>query len=314
MSKLFADYPSLEMLAARIHEVWPEHDKYVAKSLDDRPPEVMAISDQIASCALKFAAQAGGGASGLCEDYRFLCEQIVMPEEMYFRRHNRYRLSSFADAERECYANKPLMTRYMNGLLVSNVIWRNHALAISSYALEFLPSLKKGSVLLEIGPGHGLFLYLAANTASVASAHGWDISPASVDRTRKILDLLEVARPVTLSLTDLFDAKSGKDGPLFDAIVMSEILEHLEAPVEALKLASAWLRPGGSIWVNVPANSPAPDHIFLVHSPEHARELVREAGLEVFASHAFPMTGSTLERARKEKLAISCVVIGRRNA
>ncbi len=93
---------------------------------------------------------------------------------------------------------------------------------------------------------------------------------------------------------------------------MSEILEHLEDPSAALKAAMKWLKPGGTIWVNVPANSPAPDHIFLVESPEHACEIVRAAGLAVVASKGFPMTGATLERARKHKLAISCVVVGRK--
>jgi hypothetical protein len=73
-----------------------------------------------------------------------------------------------------------------------------------------------------------------------------------------------------------------------------------------------WLKPGGTIWVNVPANSPAPDHIFLVNSPEHACDIVRSAGLEVVHSQGFPMTGATLEKARHRKLAISCVVVGRK--
>jgi trans-aconitate methyltransferase len=124
------------------------------------------------------------------------------------------------------------------------------------------------------------------------------------------LHALGVDRPADLTLQNMFEAPASDRR--YDSIVMSEILEHLEDPVAALKAASAWLRPGGTIWVNVPANSPAPDHIFLVQSPEHACELVESAGLEVVGSHAFPMTGATLEKARKRKLAISCVVVGRK--
>jgi len=95
---------------------------------------------------------------------------------------------------------------------------------------------------------------------------------------------------------------------------MSEILEHLEDPVAALKAASKWLRPGGCLWINVPANSPAPDHIFLVNNVEHAAQLARDAGLEVVDSKAFPMSGTTLEKAIKRKQAVSCVVTTRKPA
>jgi 2-polyprenyl-3-methyl-5-hydroxy-6-metoxy-1,4-benzoquinol methylase len=306
----FAAFPSLKALTARLLERWPDHADYVGKSFVDRTPDVMATSERIATCVLKLAASMRGGLDGLCDDYRFLCEKIVLPEELHFRRNNRYRLSSFADAMVECYANAPFMARYMNGLLLSNVLWHNHACAISSYCMDYLPALRAESDHLEIGPGHGLFLYFAAVCPQVATASGWDVSPTSIAHTRTALHDLGVERPVDLVLRNLFDAQPDVASRRFDSIVMSEILEHLEDPVAALKAAAAWLKPGGKIWVNVPANSPAPDHIFLFESPEHACDIVRAAGLEVTASHGFPMTGATLEKARKRKLAISCVVVG----
>jgi len=310
--KDFSAYPSLNALTSHLLTLWPEHEDYVAKSFEDRPPDVVATSEQIASCVLRLAEAGPEGRDSLCNDYRFLCEKIVLPEELHFRRHNRYRLSTFGDALRECYDNAPFMARYMNGLLVSNVIWHNHACAISSYAHEYLPSLRSGSDHLEIGPGHGLFLYFAAACPKVATVSGWDVSPTSIQMTRRALSVLGINRPANLTLQNMFEASAGQSADRFDSIVMSEILEHLEDPVAALKAAATWLRPGGMIWVNVPANSPAPDHIFLVQSPEHACDLVAAAGLEVTKSEGFPMTGATLEKARKRKLAISCVVVGRK--
>ena len=307
-----AAYPSLHVLIARVLALWPEHEIYVHKSFDGRAPEMMSVSEDIAACTLKLAATVDGGLDALIADYRFLCNDIVLPEEVHFRRHGRYRLSAFADAMQECYANAPFMARYMNGLLVSNVIWHNHAAAITAYVKHYLPSLKDGSDHLEIGPGHGLFLYFAAISPRTATITGWDVSPTSIEHTRDALKTLDVRRPVDLVLRNMFDARAESDPRRFDSIVMSEILEHLEDPVAALKIAAAWLKPGGTIWVNVPANSPAPDHIYLVESPEHARDLVRDAGLAVESWEGFPMTGATLEKARKRQLAISCVVVGRR--
>ena len=307
-----SSYPALSRLLGRVASLWPEHQDYIDRSFADRNANVMAVSERVASCALRLADHMEGGLDGLCADYRFLCEQIVLPEEMHFRRNNRYRLSSFADAQRECYDNAPFMGRYMNGLLISNVIWNNHAHAITHYVSTYLPGLRAGFDLLELGPGHGLFVYFAASNPNAGSVSGWDISPTSIAHTRMALATLGVEKPVRLEQQNLFEAPD--DDRRFDAIVMSEILEHLEDPVAALQAAKARLRPGGSIWVNVPANSPAPDHIFLVQSPEHACELVQAAGLEVAASEAFPMTGATLEKARKRQLAISCVVVARNPA
>jgi 2-polyprenyl-3-methyl-5-hydroxy-6-metoxy-1,4-benzoquinol methylase len=309
----FSQYPSLETLTSRLLAGWPDHADYVEKSFVDRPPAVTATSEQIASCVLRLAEVTPGALDGLCDDYRFLCEKIVLPEELHFRRHNRYRLSKFSDALRECYDNAPFMARYMNGLLISNVVWNNHACAISSYAHDYLTSLRPGSDHLEIGPGHGLFLYFAATSPTVATVSGWDVSATSIEMTRKALSVLGISRPANLRLQNMFEASPEQSSDRFDSIVMSEILEHLEDPVAALKAAAAWLRPGGTIWVNVPANSPAPDHIFLVESPEHACDLVQAAGLEVTGSQGFPMTGATIEKARKRKLAISCVVVGRKH-
>jgi 2-polyprenyl-3-methyl-5-hydroxy-6-metoxy-1,4-benzoquinol methylase len=302
----------LDALVARVVARWPDHAGYVAKSIDGRDAGVMAVSDELARIVLILGEAMDGGVDGLVDDYRFLCETIVLPEELHFRRHGSYRLSKFADAERECYANAAFMNRYMYGLLVSNVIWSNHAHAFAAYVNDYLPHLPAGAAHLEIGPGHGLFLFFATRQADLARVEGWDVSPTSIANTRAALTTLGVEQSVELELVNLFDAAAEGQGEGFDSIVMSEILEHLEDPVAAMRAASRHLKPGGRLWVNVPANSPAPDHIFLVNDLEHAVALVKDAGLEVVNSAAFPMSGATLEKAMKRKLAISCVVLARK--
>lgn len=293
--------------------LWPGHAKYLDSSFAGRPQEALDVSEEVASLILALAKQVPGGLPALCGDYRYLCEKLVLPEEIHFRRNGRYRLSSFADAYRECYANQVVMNKYMNGLLLSNVFWDNHARVFAYFTRRYLPSLARGADHLEIGPGHGLFLYFAARRADLGAVAGWDISETSIENTRRALDAMAAARPVDLKLRDLFAQDDGAS-PRFDSVVLSEILEHLEDPVAALRLVHARLKPGGTVFINVPANSPAPDHIFLVRDPEHAAELAVSAGYDIVDTAAFAMTGATLERARKQKLAISCVVVGRRPA
>ncbi len=302
----------LDDLIARVLARWPGHAGYIARSFEGREAALIALCDELARIVLILGAAAPGGIESLIDDYRFLCESIVLPEELHFRRHGTYRLASFADAERECYANAAFMNRYMNGLLVSNILWSNHAQAFEAYVNGYLPRLPAGGAHLEIGPGHGLFLFFAARQSRLARIEGWDVSPTSIANTGSALATLGVQRPVDLKLVNLFDAPAAGAAGGFDGIVMSEILEHLEDPVAAMRAASRHLKPGGRLWVNVPANSPSPDHIFLVNSLDHAVSLVNDAGLDVVDSAAFPMSGATLEKAVKRKLSISCVVLARK--
>lgn len=305
------DTPAIDILINHLIRRWPEHRKFVHSSFANRPAPMLAVSEKLAECILKLAGDQSGELDALCDDYRFLCEEIVLPEEIHFRRKGSYRLSSFADAEAECYANGAFMGRYMNGLLLSDVLWVNHANAFGSFVIDYLPRLREGSRHLEIGPGHGLFLYFAAIDPRVAEVSGWDVSPTSIAKTRQALELLQVADPSNLKLQDLFDASPVDEDALFDSVTMSEILEHLEEPVAALKAARRFIKPGGLLFVNVPANSPAPDHIFLFDDLQHAERVVVEGGFSVEDSYAFPMVGATLDQARKHKLSVSCVIVAR---
>ena len=306
------DQSAIQTLVSHVGRRWPDHQKFMEKSFDNRADDVVQVSEKLAQCILTLANDEEGGIDALCDDYRFLCEDIVLPEEIYFRRNGKYRLSSFDEAEAECYANAPFMARYMNGLLLSDVLWVNHASAFANFVTDYLPRLPENARHLEIGPGHGLFLYFASMHQNVASVAGWDISPTSIAKTAHALELLGARLEPKLELQNMFDAAPASDAELYDSITMSEILEHLEDPVAAVQAAGRFLRKGGTLFVNVPANSPAPDHIFLFEGLDHANEIVTRGGFAVEDSTAFPMGGVTLAQAVKHRLSVSCVVVGRK--
>jgi hypothetical protein len=70
--------PNLHALAARVVARWPEHAGYVAKSLEGREPAVAAMSDELASIVLTLGVGVEGGVESLIDDYRFLCETVVL--------------------------------------------------------------------------------------------------------------------------------------------------------------------------------------------------------------------------------------------
>lgn len=243
----------------------------------------------------------------MLNDYVWLCD-MILEEELYFRRLGRYRYSTFSDAYTHVYSNDRFMGRYMNGLLMSQLWWSNHTDIIGFYRRDFLATLPGGTRHLEIGPGHGLLLAYACDSPQVSEAFAWDLSPTSVRHTEIAMQRMGTARMPRLQVANLFDAPEGD----FDSLVLSEVLEHTEAPEEALQAVRALIRPGGLLFLNMPINSPAPDHLFNLPAPEDVDAFVSAAGFEVMARRFAPVTNSTLDRARRMKLTISCGLIARR--
>jgi 2-polyprenyl-3-methyl-5-hydroxy-6-metoxy-1,4-benzoquinol methylase len=303
-------FPHLARIAAELVAVWPEHERYLEQSFAGRDGALLRSSNHRAEIILRIVG-ATYGLDRYCRDYRFMCDKFL-EEEVYFRRHGRYRLSRFEDALAEVYSNRELMDRYLNFILLTHVLWDNHARAMAHFESQYLSSLPAGTDHLEIGPGHGLLLHFASLAPAVASITGWDVSQTSIDRARHCLAALGEKRPVDLVLRDLFAAPDAADGRRrFGSVVLSEVLEHLENPVAALKGVARHMKPGAFLWIHVPINSPAPDHIYLLRTPEEAVELARSGGFVPTDWAFYPMTGQTLERARKRSLTISAVVTAR---
>ena len=196
----------------------------------------------------------------------------------------------------------------MNGLLVSGIFWHNHAYALNFYRTQYLPMLPRGYSHLEIGPGHGALLHLTATDPNHGRIVGWDVSPSSIKATQRTLEIIGISENIELVCQDMFEAKTQSNA--FDSIVVSELLEHLEDPLKALQALYIALKPGGYILVNMPANSPAPDHLYLIEKPQEMIDLIKQAGYTVEKEALFPMTGYSLERCKKDKLTITCVAVG----
>jgi len=307
-------YPKLGRIVEEVLAVWPEHKRYIEASLRGRDENLLTHSETLSDMVDRLAVTVDGGMRTLARDYRFFCEEIILPEELHFRRHDSYRLKTFAEAQREVYDNAPFMTRNMNGLLVSDVLWVNHCRGLQHYANIYLNSLPPGARLLEIGPGHGLLLYLAAQNPNIGALFGWDVSRSSVAMSKHALEVLGVKKPIQFETKNILDGSimAASNAELFDAIVFSEVLEHLEDPEQAARVLFHLCKPGGRVWINVPANSPAPDHLYLVREPKQAEDLVHSVGFELADTAHFPMTGVTLERAIRQKLTMTCIIVGRR--
>ncbi len=304
LADVIGNRPATLKIAQAILAAWPDHARYLEKSFAARSAEEFETTEILANAALTLE---GERLPQLAENYRWTCDRL-RDEELFFHREGRYRLATFEEADAEVYSNHEYMERYVDGLLISQVIWYNHV-ASCTYYFKHTPTLiAPNARMLEIGPGHGLMTYLAVRDFGLASATAWDLSPVSVEHTRSGLAKLgvntvncEVRNALSVSETD----------EKFDFIVLSEVLEHIENPAEVMRKLRAIIAPEGLVFVNVPINSPSPDHLYLMRTPDEARDLVRQNGFEIVSEAMFATQGMKLERALKNAVTVSVCMFAR---
>jgi 2-polyprenyl-3-methyl-5-hydroxy-6-metoxy-1,4-benzoquinol methylase len=302
------DYSALNRIVSVVLGVWPNHAQYLEASLASEDSCPLERLEEVAQRIIKLGEDC---LVEWAEDYKWLCGKFK-EEQLFFFRHRRYRLSSLAEAIEQVYNNESFMSRYMNAVLYTQLFWKNHALSMDLFRNRFLQGCPEGYDYLEVGPGHGLFMSFVAKDPRCASMVGWDLSQSSLEDTREALQKMlsdDKERP-QLVQRDIVAATEGT--PQFDCIMCSEVLEHTEQPKVALTNMRNVLRGNGQIYLNIPVNSPAPDHIFHWKHPEEVFELVQEAGLDVEYRLELPPTGKSLEVARRHGLDISCIIIAKK--
>lgn len=296
-------FPHVSAIAAAALRAWPDHEKFVRASLGSGDGGFMS---RLESVATDVVALTGDDLDVFAHDYRWMCE-VFREEQFYFARHKKYRRSTIDEAIRDVYGNASYMSRYVNGILLTQVLWLNHARAMDIYRDVFLPRNRAAYEHLEVGPGHGLFLVSAARDPRCAALTAWDVSPSSLESTRRALGKMEVVRPVVMREAEICSVDPEPDA--FDSIICSEVLEHTEHPHKALDNIFRALRSGGQLFLNIPVNSPAPDHIYLWRKPDEVRSLVETQGFVIEEFITLPPTGRTLQDALRYDFDISCVII-----
>lgn len=300
-----ADCPASRTIVAAVLADWPDHAAYLTKSFAARTHEQLAATEQAAAAALRLI---GDETARFVHGYRWTCDRL-REEELFFHREGRYRLSTFAEADAEVYSNHDYMAPYVDGLLLTQVLWYNHVATFEMFLNRLLGASERPFSYLEVGPGHGLMVYCAAGSALSQSLEAWDVSAVSLRETRAALDRLGVDKPVSLVETDILQAK--RPDKRFDLVVISEVLEHLERPQDALAFLRDVVAEDGRVFVNVPLNSPSPDHIYLLSTPDEARALVEQAGFEVEQIELYATQGRPVEKAVKNKVSVSVGMIAR---
>jgi ubiquinone/menaquinone biosynthesis C-methylase UbiE len=108
--------------------------------------------------------------------------------------------------------------------------------------LSRVTSMRSPGRLLDVGPGTGIFLYIAS------TEFGWE--PSGVDICEESAVKAREEFGIELEVGDFDDHPWEPES--FDAITMLDVLEHTTDPSASLARAYGLLRPGGVLYVAVP--------------------------------------------------------------
>ena len=260
---------------------------------------------------LSFCTEQGISLQYLAQCYNLIVND-TRREQMYFARHKKYRYSTYQEVAGSVYLNPEYMDQYMHGLALSGFMWPNH-LHMNRF-FERIPVPERSGNYLEIGPGHGVHFVHALKQDRFQHYTGIDLSPTSIDLTRRILRHKQLADNAKVELigADFLSTPLPLAG--YQMIVMGEVLEHVEDPRAFLVRIRELLAPGGYAFVTTVINAAAIDHIALFRTPDEVRALAVESGLRIAEELLLPYHGKTIEESVAQALPMNIALLLRHTA
>lgn len=280
-------FPCFVDLVNRVVAAQASQANIIRRSVEGMGDEDLAVVDGAARLIID---SLGSTLEHAISDYIWMCQQMFKAE-LQARRSRSARHANFQQVLESIYAHDAAdMGRYMRGLMISQVVWRQHLGPYACFVREFLQRPKEGFSYLEVGPGHGLWLATAAATRPDAKIFGWDIHPESIRQTQEALVRMGAGNKVHLMLSDVCDPVTSPE--LYDAIVLSQVLEIVPSPELALANIVTYLSEAGIVFLNVPVRAAALDHVRRWNDAEEVVDLVEAADLEVFLARSYGARGS----------------------
>ena len=243
----------------------------------------------------QFFNKQGINADKVAEQYLKMINDM-RSEGVNFKREKKYSCANQYEAYLKVYSQPHIMEYYMNALLMSQVLWTHHFKMLMFFNEQLNKSmLNHVESVLDIGPGHGFFSYLVqSNIKTAKDIDIVDISDSSLAMTKSIIG--DGNGKFRYYSRDIFKYESDKK---YDLIILGEVLEHLDHPLDILKKLSTLLSDKGLLWLTTPTNAPALDHVYLFRSKKEITDLLTQGGLKVVREYGCYAEDVTEEMAIK---------------
>lgn len=240
--------------------------------------------------------------------YLKMCADMMI-SHLYFYKYDKYPLNNQKAAYEKVYDNNTEMKSYVYGIALSQFLWSTHY-AMFSFFIDKLNSKNlKIKKYLEIGCGHGLFLYEVIKKYGESIEYQVvDISKTSINITKSIIDFLTKKKfNINYKLQDILKYKSKKK---FDFIEMGEVLEHVDRPGKLLKKINSILNKDGKVFLSTCVDCPTIDHVYHFRSIKHIESLIKESGFKIDDRKILPVEDLPMKEIIKKKITINyCAIL-----
>ena len=191
---------------------------------------------------------------------------------------------------------------YALSLLLS-IVFTNHRFELFREFSLFLKELEernRSGTLLSIGSGTGYELKMACEVLTDWHIEAFDTDPQMIVRARQLLDFFAISKDIIVG--DFFPLHQCPDESRsrFDAIVLSEVLEHLANPAQALRTLQDCMTADGRMFATMAINIAQEDHVFLYPTIESCRDQIVNCGLVVRREWISPQTIFALPENRED--------------
>ena len=242
--------------------------------------------------------------------YLKMCADMMI-SHLYFYKHNKYPLSEQKDAFEKVYDNASEMKSYVYGIAVSQFLWSTHYAMYSFFIKEIQKKDLKIKNYLEIGCGHGLFLFEAIKRfKDKTNFEIVDISKTSIEITKSIINYLVKDKiNINYNLQDILNYKFNKK---FDFIEMGEVLEHVDTPGLLLQSIRNILSEDGKLFMSTCVDCPTIDHVYHFKSVKDIEEMIKKAGLKIDNKKILPVEDLPMDEIIKRKITINyCALLSK---
>ncbi len=190
------------------------------------------------------------------------------------------------DIHGDLYSDEDIMgRRYLVGLYLAQALWPNHYSKLSFFEDELLAGLRDGARVLDVGCGPGTYGLAIGRAVACDELTLLDISPLSEPLAMGLAEVDPPRRPETTRFVVGDFLQPGDVGSGYDAIVFSEIVEHLTDPERGMERLVDLLAPEGVAFFSTATNSAFYDHTIVFDDLDEIRDLLRRHALEVVAEH-----------------------------
>ncbi len=285
----------LDEIVKKINAANPRHGKKVIANMEQLAPFFKEKSENYFQKLIDVLKAKNRDLDYGVECYLKLTNDMLF-EQLKFRKTGKYSNDSFNDVFQKVYNNPEVMEYHMIGLMISQFLWKQHFDVLGFFIEKIKKYQNQTKRYLEIGGGHGLYVSEATQVLKSCHFDLIDISPSSIEIAKKFIS----NDVVNYICADIFDFVPKKK---YDFITLGEVLEHVEKPKELLAKIHTFLNPGGILFISVPVNSPAIDHIYLFKHEDEIREMVEDK-YSVIDEKLILTEDIAIEKAREYKVAL----------